>query len=72
MPCRETGGEAKEGTEADAVTDAEDDRVRYGPRKQSQRTMLAAQKVVGEIKATHYVKATAHDADGCDDVVIQS
>lgn len=69
---RDTGGEAEEGTEADAVTDAEDDRVGYGPRKQSQWTMLAAQKIVSKIKAAHYIETTARDADACDDVVIQS
>ena len=70
--CRNTGSEAEEGTKTDAVTDAEDNRVRYGPRKQSQRTMLPTQKIVRKIKATQYIKTGARNADGSDSVVVQS
>jgi uncharacterized protein len=64
------GGEPKEKSEADAVPDAEDDRVRHRPGKQSQRPMLAAQQVIRQIQASDHVKTGAGDADGCDGVVV--
>ena len=73
---RDTGGysssKAKEKTEADAVTDAEDDRVRHGPGKQSQRPMLAAQQVIRKIQTPEHIKTRARDADGGDGVVVHS
>jgi ketosteroid isomerase-like protein len=64
------GGEPKEKSEADAVPDAEGDRVRHRPGKQSQRPMLAAQQVIRQIQASDHVKTGAGDADGCDGVVV--
>ena len=64
------GGETKEKTEANAVSDSEDDRVLHRPSKQPQRPMLAAQQVVGKIQTSEHIKTCAGNADGCDGVVI--
>jgi len=73
---RDTGGytrsEAKEKAEANAVSDAEDDRIGHGAGKQSQRPMLAAQQVICKIQTSEHIKACASDADGGDGVVIHS
>src|ERR1700733_15563476 len=60
---RNTRGKAEEGTEAQAITDTEDNRVRYDPRKQSQWAMLPTQEVVCKVQASHHVKTAARDAD---------
>jgi hypothetical protein len=60
---RNTCGKAEEGAEAEAITDPEDNRVRYDPRKQSQWAMLSTQEVVCKVKAAHDVKTAARDAD---------
>src|SRR5437016_426656 len=64
------GSEAKEKPQTDAEADSEHDRVRYRPGNQPQRTVLAAQQVVSEIKTPEHIEAGAGNTDGCDDVVV--
>ena len=66
------GNEAKEGAEANAVANAEDDGVRYRAREQAQRTVLAAQKVVGEIEAAQHIETATGNADGRHCMVVHS
>ena len=63
-------GQAKKGTEAESKADTKNDGVGYGPGEQAQRAVLAAQQVIGEIKAPEHVKAGAGNADGCDRVMV--
>ncbi len=48
-PRRKSRGDAEEKTEAEAVSDAEDDGVCHRPGKQSQRAVPAAEQIIGEI-----------------------
>ncbi len=66
----ETRGEAKEQTQANAISDSENDRVRHGTGKQPQRAVLSTQQVVGKIKAAQQVKKGPCDADGSYRVVV--
>ena len=66
----ETRGEAKEQTQANAIADAENDRVRHGTGKQPQRAMLSPQQVVGKIKAAQHIKKGPCDAYGSYGVVV--
>ena len=66
------GNKAKEGTETEAIADAEYDGVRYSPRKQSQRAMLSTEEVISKIKTPQHAETTARNADGRDCMVIHS
>ena len=46
---RNTGSQAKERTEPDAVANTKDERIRHAPRKETQRAVLSAQEIVSEI-----------------------
>jgi hypothetical protein len=48
---RSSSGQTKEETKAEAVADSKDNRVRDGAGKQSQRTVLSTQQIVGEVEA---------------------
>src|SRR6266404_4369709 len=67
---RAPGSDSKEKSKADTVTDAEHDRVRHHPGEQPQRTVLAAQQIVSEIKTAEHIQANAAKADGRDRVVV--
>ena len=67
-----TGNKAKEGAQTNAVADAENDGVRYCPCEQAQRTVLATQKVVGEIEAAQHIETAAGNADGRRCMVVHS
>ena len=71
-PGRYAGGKAKKETEAEAIPDAEYDRVRYRTGKHSQWTVLSAQQVVGKIQTAQHIKRAADNADGGDCVVVHS
>src|SRR5580704_1930129 len=68
---RDAGSQAKDGTHPNAVAKAEDDRIRYRPRKQPQRAVLPTEQIVSEIKAAQHVQATTANGDGRDGVVVQ-
>lgn len=65
----QTRGNAKEEPKADAVSDAEQNRVSYRASKQPQRPVPPAEKIVGKIKAPQHIKASANNADGRDRVM---
>jgi hypothetical protein len=48
---RNSGGQTKEETKAEAVADSKNNRVRDCTGKQSQRTVLSPQQIVGEVEA---------------------
>jgi len=66
------GNKAKEGAETNAVADTEDDGVCHRAREQAQRTVLAAQKVVGEIEAAQHIETAAGNADDRHCMVVHS
>src|ERR1700688_4067056 len=66
------GNKAKEGAQANAVADTEDDGVCYRAREQAQRTVLAAQKVVGKIEAAQHIETAAGNADDFHCMVIHT
>src|ERR1700720_32386 len=66
------GNKAKEGAKTNAVAHAEDDGVRYRAREQAQRTVLAAQKVVGKIEAAQHIETGAGNAEDRHGMVIHS
>ena len=70
MPRPMPGSEPEKRTQAEAVANSEDDRVGYSPRQQTQRAMLAAQQVIGEIQAAEHIEATACKTDGRKGVVV--
>jgi hypothetical protein len=63
-------GQAKDQTEANAIANSENNRLRYRPCEQTQRTMLSAQQIIGKIKAAQHVKKSTRDAHGCYRVVV--
>src|SRR5258708_17993334 len=69
---RNAGSQAKEEAKPEAITDAEDNGVRYRAGKQPQRTVLSAQQVIRKIERTQHIKARTHNADGRDGMVVHS
>jgi len=67
---RNSGREAKEKTKAKAVADAENEGVGYGACKQAEWTVLSAEQIVGEIKATEDIETSACNADGSDGMMV--
>src|SRR5207244_6938362 len=67
---RGAGGKPEEQAEPKAVADSEHYRIGDHPGQQPQRTVLAAQQVVGEIEAAEHVETGAGDADGGDCVMV--
>ena len=65
-----SGSKAKEETKAKAVADAENEGVGYRAGEQAKRTVLSAEQVVGEIKATENIKTSAGNTDGGDRMVV--
>jgi hypothetical protein len=67
-PCRHPSPKK---TKANAVANAEDDRIRYRPRKPPQGPVLSIQKVVSQIETTQHVQTAPGNADGCDSAMVQ-
>ena len=67
---RNACSEAEEEPEAKAVADSEDDGVGDGASEESERAVLTAQQIIGEIEAAEHIQAGAGDADGRDCVVV--
>jgi hypothetical protein len=67
-----TGSKTEEGTKAEAVTDAEDNRVRYHAREQAQWAVLSTQQIVSKIETTQHIQAASANADGGNGVVVES
>jgi hypothetical protein len=70
--ARDTRGKAKEETQAKAIAEPTQNRVRHCSCNQSQRAVLATQQIVGKIKAPKQIKTGANDAYGCDRMMIHS
>jgi hypothetical protein len=71
-PGGNSGSHAKEETKTKAVTDSEDDGIRYGAGQQPQRTVLPAQQIVREIETAQHIETGSRDADSCDCVMVHS
>ena len=67
-----SGSKAEERTKAEAVTDAEDNRVRYHAREQAQWAVLSTQEIVSKIETTQHIQAASANADGGNGVVVES
>ena len=67
---RGAGGKPEEQAEPKAVADSEHDGISDHPGQQPQRTVLAAQQVIGQIEAAEHVETGAGDADGGDCVMV--
>src|SRR5262249_21371058 len=65
-----TRDQAKKQSQAEAVSNAENDGVCNYASKQAERAVLSAEQVIGEVEAAYYVETGAGDADSGDDVVI--
>ena len=65
-----SGGKTEEQTKAKPVADAENKGIGYGAGEQAKRTVLSAEQVVGEIKATENIKTGAGNTDGGDRMVV--
>jgi hypothetical protein len=70
--CRNSGDQAEKRTQAQAVTDTEDQRISYRAGKQPQGTVLSAQQIVGEIETTEHVETGAGNTDRREDMVVHS
>jgi hypothetical protein len=68
----DTGSQAKEETEAQAVADAEDNGVCDRAGKEAQRTVLSTQQVVGQIKSAQHIKKGTCDTDERDGMVVHA
>src|SRR4029077_5016680 len=68
----QTRSQPKEEAQAKSIADAEDNGVRYGARKQAQRTMLSTQQVIGQIETTQHIKTSARNTDDRDGVVVHA
>jgi hypothetical protein len=57
----------------DPVANAEDDRIRYRPRKQPQRAVLPTEQVVSKVEAAEHIETASTDTDDrteCGDRVV--
>ena len=64
------GCHAEDQAQPETITESKQNRIRYGSRQQTQRTMRAAQQVVRQVEAAEHIQATARDADGSNRVVV--
>jgi hypothetical protein len=68
--CGYPGNQAKKQSQSNTVSNAKDNGIGYGACEQPQRTMLSAQQIIGEVKTSQHIKASACNTDGRDRVVV--
>ncbi len=66
------GNYTKKEPKAQAIADAEDQRVCDSSCKQAQRAVLSAEQVISKVEAAYHIKTSTRNADGCECVVVHS